>query len=83
MKKKNILKIMAAAVCAVALFVNVSVTDGKDNAKNTSILNLITLNEANAECPKYEPWCLTGKCLVLSQVCVGNAGGEPECGFGC
>ncbi|MCF8716348.1 hypothetical protein JM658_16075 [Joostella atrarenae] len=50
------------------------------SSNDLDLTSLVRLNTANAECPSPTPYG-GGKCLTLSQICVGDPGNN-ECRFG-
>ena len=68
MKKK--LKIASsAAIVAIALVVSVSISNN-GSGSDVNLQDLFVGNTANAECHTDD--FLGGKCLQLSQICVGD-----------
>lgn len=67
MKAKVLKMFGAAAIFAVALVVNASVNT-ENGSQDVNLADLANATEANAEC--VGGGFASGKCLVLSQVCV-------------
>lgn len=64
---KKIITFSGIVACAAILFFNVSL-NGKSSSSNVDLSALTKISEANAEC--VSGGFASGKCLVLSQVCV-------------
>lgn len=72
---KKIITVFGTIALATGIFFSSNVK--ADQSLN--LTSLVAVNSANAECPKPEPYG-GGKCLPLSQICVGDPGNN-ECRF--
>lgn len=75
--KKKILGAAGIAAIAVAAFF---ATNTKANNNDVDLTSLLKINTASAECSS-SVGVGGGKCLTLSQICVGDPGNN-ECDFG-
>lgn len=76
MKKKILGAAGVAAIAAIVFFAS----KANANNKNIDLSSLVKINTASAECSSSHGFG-GGKCLTLSQICVGDPG-NSECDFG-
>lgn len=69
----------ATGIAAIATLVFFA-TNTKANSNNMDLGSLVKINTASAECVTSHGFG-DGKCLTLSQLCVGDPG-NTECDFG-
>lgn len=72
---KKVLGLLSVVTVSAAIFFTTNVSN---NPKDTDLTQMIGLNTANAECKTSS--ISNGKCLQLSQICVGDPGNN-ECDF--
>jgi hypothetical protein len=76
MYKKKLLGLIGLTGVAAAVFFTTSVNK---NTSDISLKSLVSVNTANAECTNNGVYT-GGKCLTLSQICVGDPG-NTQCSF--
>jgi hypothetical protein len=72
---KKAIGFLGLAVVAVGAFL---ATNTSSSSNATDLTHMVKLNTANAECVSSST--SNGKCLTLSQVCVGDPGNN-QCDF--
>jgi hypothetical protein len=73
---KKLLGFAGVACVATAVFFSTSVNK---NTTDMNLKSLVSVNTANAECTNNGVYT-GGKCLTLSQICVGDPG-NTQCSF--
>ena len=72
---KKVIGILGVIALSTGIFFSANILEASNDI---GLASVISLNTADAECPPYT-W-MGGRCLVLSEVCVGDFW-ETDCDF--